>query len=61
MTIIVQKLLAMLLLAVGIGLAAPTLLSAVAPEPAEGALLISGLVSGLFIARQRLNSERFIP
>jgi hypothetical protein len=61
MTIIIQKLLAMLLLATGIGLAAQTLLSSVSPEPAEGALLICGFVSGLFIAWQRLNNERFIP
>lgn len=61
MTIMIQKLIAMLLLAIGIGLAAPALLSSVSPEPAEGALLISGFVSGLFIARQRLNNERFIP
>lgn len=60
MTNFSQKLFVMLLLAIGIAYGAPWLLSALPPEPADGALLICGFMIGVFIARQRLFDERFI-
>jgi hypothetical protein len=61
MTIFLQKLLAMFLLAISLGHAVSWLLSSVPHEPAGWAPLLCGLVIGAFIARQRLNNEQFIP
>lgn len=61
MTNLIQKLFALLLLAIGIGFTAPSLLSAVGPEQADEALLISGFAVGLFIVRRRLSAERLTP
>lgn len=61
MSIFYQKLFAMCLLAICISFAVPWLLSDFPHEPADEAPLLCGLVIGVFIARQRLNGERFIP